>query len=156
MYAIRTHYWRKDTRVDETSLTGAGPALFHIVRFWSRRWALRAAGDTTAYHVMVLEAVDSTAGPEVSVADVAHHLGIDHSGASRFVGAAIEDGYLARRASTADRRRVALTITPSGRDLLANAHAWQEQAFARLTADWDPAEAAQFAGHLRRLAGELN
>jgi DNA-binding MarR family transcriptional regulator len=92
---------------------------------------------------------------EVSVADVAHHLGIDHSGGSRLVAAAINAGYLRRTASTLDRRRAVLAITPVGTELLISSHTWQEQVFAGLTAHWDPAEAAQFAGHLRRLADEL-
>jgi DNA-binding MarR family transcriptional regulator len=106
---------------------------------------------------MILEAADSAAGgrAEVSVADIAHHLGIDHSGASRFVAAAIDAGYLRKTSSSTDRRRVALAITPEGAQLLTNAHLWQEQTFADLTARWDRTEAAQFAHHLRRLADEL-
>ncbi len=140
----------------------AGPALFSVVRFWSRRWALGAAGDATAEErkvraIMILEAVDTAgrASENVSVADVAHQLGIDQSGSSRFIGSAVNDGYLSRTASRADRRRAALTITPAGHELLANARAWQDDVFARLTADWDPADAAQFAVHLRRLADQL-
>ncbi|MFD2415266.1 MarR family winged helix-turn-helix transcriptional regulator [Amycolatopsis pigmentata] len=141
---------------------GAGPALFSVVRFWSRRWALRPAGapegeERHARAIMVLEAVATTAqaSEDVSVSDVAHQLGIDHSGASRFVTAVVDDGYLRRTASATDRRRAALTITPAGNRLLADARAWQEEVFTRLTADWDRADAAQFADHLRRLAGQL-
>jgi DNA-binding MarR family transcriptional regulator len=143
-------------------LAGAGQALFGLVRFWSRRWALRAAAEPTGEErrvqgVLVLEAVDSAGRDraEVSVADVAHQLGIDQSGASRFVTAAISDGYIWRTASTVDRRRAVLAPTPAGRELLANSHAWQEQAFATLTAHWDRADAAQFAHYLRRFAREL-
>lgn len=92
---------------------------------------------------------------QVSVADVAYQLGIDQSGASRFVTATIDDGYLRRTASAADRRRAALVITRAGGTLLADAHAWQEQIFANLTAHWDPADAARFAGYLQRLSREL-
>lgn len=143
-------------------LAGAGSALFSVVRFWSRRWALRAAGDPPADErqvraIMVLEAVDTAAraSGDASVSAVAHQLGIDQSGASRFIAAAVDDGYLRRTASAADRRRAALTTTPAGRRLLNEARAWQDDVFARLTAGWGPAEAAQFADHLRRLAHEL-
>lgn len=143
-------------------LAGAGPALFSVVRFWSRRWALRAAGDPTAEErrvraIMVLDAVDTAAraSADVSVSDVAHQLGIDQSGASRFIAAAVDDGYLRRTASATDRRRAALTITAAGGRLLSEARGWQDDVFARLTADWGPGAAAQFAGHLRRLADEL-
>ena len=39
--------------------------------------------------------------------------------------------------------------------LLAGSHAWQEQAFAQLTEDWDPEDAARFADYLQRLESEL-
>ncbi len=139
--------------------TGGGPALFRLVRFWSRRWAVRAAGDLTGEQrrvqdIQVLEAVHA-AGTEVSVADVAHQLGIDRSGASRFVADAVEHGYLRRTAAPSDARRALLSITPAGRELLDAAHAWQDRVFGELTADWPAAEAEAFARHLRRLAGEL-
>jgi hypothetical protein len=39
-----------------------GPALFHLVRFWSRRWAGRASEELTGelrhvQHILVVEAV---------------------------------------------------------------------------------------------------
>lgn len=45
-------------------LTGGGPALFRLVRFWSRRWTADAArhgtGDAAHVgHVLVLEAIDA-------------------------------------------------------------------------------------------------
>lgn len=143
-------------------LAGAGPALFRVVRFWARRWAMHASVEVTGderrvQDVVVVEAVDSAARltEEVSINDVAYHLGIDHSGASRFVAAAINDGYLQRTASSTDRRRAVLVVTPAGRELLTGAHAWQEDVFTDLTAGWPPADAARFAGYLRRLADEL-
>jgi hypothetical protein len=47
-------------------LTGAGPALFRLVRFWSRRWTGRVAEELTGEQrriqdVLVLEAVDGAA-----------------------------------------------------------------------------------------------
>ncbi|GAA2083783.1 MarR family winged helix-turn-helix transcriptional regulator [Actinomadura alba] len=119
------------------TVTGGGPALFRLVRFWSRRWATGAVGEAPGRErkvqdVMVLEAVDTAARSKagVSVADVAHQLGIDRSGASRFVADAIERGHLRRAASDEDARRAALTVTAAGSDLLAGAHAWQEAAYA--------------------------
>lgn len=139
--------------------TGGGPALFRVVRFWSRRWAGQVAADLIGEQrrlqdVQVLEAVDAS-GEEVSVADVAHQLGIDRSGASRFVADAVEHGYLRRGSAALDARRAVLSVTPAGRDLLDGAHAWQERTFAELTAAWPAAEAAAFARHLKRLAAEL-
>lgn len=151
------------TEDDPANLGGAGPALFRFVRFWSRRWPTRAVEQTPGedrrvQHVVVLEAIDTAARgtPDVSVTDVAYQLGIDRSGASRLVTDAIEHGYLDRSASTADGRRAALTVTVAGQDLLTAAHAWQDEAYAKLTADWPAADAARLAAYLRRLADELS
>ncbi len=151
-----------DSAGGRKELTGAGTALFQLVRFWSRRGPLRAAEeisgeDLRVHDIVVLDAVDTAAQhtPEVSVTDVAHQLGLDHSGASRFVAATVERGYLARRPSTVDSRRAALTVTDAGQDLLTASHAWQDDIYARLTATWEPDDAARFSGYLRRLADEL-
>jgi len=139
-----------------------GAALFRLVRYWSRRWILQASEELTGEQrrvqdILVLDAVAAASrrDPEVAVADVAHQLGIDRSGASRFVTAAVEQGYLERRPSAADARRAVLTLTSAGHELLAGSHAWQEVAFTRLTAGWDPEDAARFAGYLQRLESEL-
>jgi len=148
---------------DDNDLTGAGPALFRLVRFWSRRWIMRAATEVSidelhVQDILVLDAVDAAArhGAEVSVTDVAYHLGLDHSGASRLVSAATEHGYLHRSPSSVDKRRTALTVTDAGLDLLTSSHAWQNDTYTRLTADWDTHDAAQFAHYLQRLAQDLN
>ncbi|WP_433491133.1 MarR family winged helix-turn-helix transcriptional regulator [Nocardia grenadensis] len=137
-----------------------GPALFRLVRFWSRRWIQRAAGGAelgNAQHVQVVEAVAGAAEApaEATITAVAHQLGLDHSGASRMVRDATTAGYLSRRESDLDRRRTALHLTPAGTRLLADAHNWQRQVFDRLTGDWSPADRRRFAGYLQRLADEL-
>ncbi|MET0133153.1 MAG: MarR family winged helix-turn-helix transcriptional regulator [Kibdelosporangium sp.] len=132
-----------------------GPALFRLVRFWSRRWANQAAataaGDVP--HILVVEAVH--AAGEATVNAVAHQLGLDHSGASRMVRDATAGGYLVRAESDQDRRRVLLRLTEQGEELLAGARNWQNQVFDELTGTWSAKDKAQFAGYLRRLAGEL-
>jgi DNA-binding MarR family transcriptional regulator len=139
-----------------------GAALFRLVRYWSRRWILQVSENLTGEQrrvqdILVLDAVAAAArrDPEVAVADVAHQLGIDRSGASRFVTAAVDHGYLERRPSASDARRVVLTLTSAGRELLAGSHAWQEQVYAELTSGWEPEDAARFAGYLQRLEAEL-
>src|SRR5437763_768335 len=90
-------------------LAGAGPALFR-----PRRWATASAGPATGdaplvQDILVLEAVDAAARHgEVSVTDVAHQLGLDRSGASRMVGAAVDHGHLTRTPSADDARRATL------------------------------------------------
>ncbi|KAA8889817.1 winged helix-turn-helix transcriptional regulator [Nocardia colli] len=139
-----------------------GPALFRLVRFWSRRWINRTSADLPdelrhAQHVQVVEAVAATVeqDAEATITSVSHQLGLDHSGASRMVRDATAAGFLSRAESEHDRRRTALALTASGERLLAEARDWQRQVFTELTADWDDADRQRFAGYLRRLSNEL-
>jgi DNA-binding MarR family transcriptional regulator len=134
------------------SARDGGPALFRLVRFWSRRWARG-----TASHPQLVLTVDAVhaAGPDAAVGDVARQLGLDQSGASRMVATATASGYLERTRGTTDARRRALRLTPDGETLLAAAQEWQRQTFHELTADWDPDDRAQFARYLRRLADQV-
>jgi DNA-binding MarR family transcriptional regulator len=141
---------------------GAGAAMFRLVRFWSRRGTAAVPDELTGelrrvQDVQVLEAMDAAAraASEVSVTDVAHQLGIDRSGASRFIADAAEHGYLRRVPSVRDGRRAALVVTEAGRDLLTRAHAWQDEKFTALTAHWPPEDAARLGHYLRRLAREV-
>ncbi len=120
-------------------MSGPGQTLFGFVRHWSRRTAL---GDPSlADHgrlVLVTEAVHALAGrgTTATVNAIAHEIGIDQSGASRLVSSATAAGHLSMRASETDARRREATLTDSGRELLAQAHAWQERVFLELTAGW--------------------
>ncbi|MCF6468854.1 winged helix-turn-helix transcriptional regulator [Nonomuraea sp. MG754425] len=141
-----------------SDMDGGGPALFRLVRFWSRRWAGQAAAPTGearhVQHVMVVEAVRTAPG-EATVGTVAHQLGLDHSGASRMVKEAVDAGHLERATSPHDRRRAALRLTERGHALLAGSREWQRHAFDELTASWDEADRLRFAAYLRRLADEV-
>jgi DNA-binding MarR family transcriptional regulator len=135
-----------------------GPALFQLVRFWSRRWLRddHADPDDHALDILVLEATDAALhNSRANVADVATQLGIDRSGASRLIASAEDHGYILRRSDEADARRVELSITRKGRALLSAARRWQSAVFLDLVADWDPAEASAFATYLVRLAQAL-
>lgn len=141
----------------EREAADGGPALFRLVRFWSRRWTGQAAEELTGeprhvQHILVVEAVHTTG--EANVATVAHQLGLDHSGASRMVRDAVAAGYLVRAASAHDRRSASLRLTGEGRALLDGSRAWQRRAFAQLTAGWQEEDRRRFAGYLERLARE--
>ncbi|MCA9879379.1 MAG: winged helix-turn-helix transcriptional regulator [Thermomicrobiales bacterium] len=132
---------------------GPGQTLFRLVRFWARRWtgAGQAVELARARDVMVTEAVATVGSGRASVNDVARELGIDQSGASRFIDQAVQRGYLAKVAAPEDGRRRALRLTLAGETLLCVAHAWQETVFAELTADWAEADVRQLQGYLERL-----
>jgi DNA-binding MarR family transcriptional regulator len=142
-----------------------GPALFRLVRYWSRRWINQALAGAPGppdaemrriQHIQVIEAVatNSDASDEVTVSAVASQLGLDQSGASRMIKDALASGYLARIDSARDRRRVVVKLTAEGRLLHAEALRWQRQCFDRLTATWDDNDRRQFAVYLQRLADE--
>ncbi|WP_245547992.1 MarR family winged helix-turn-helix transcriptional regulator [Nocardia pneumoniae] len=150
---------------DSGDVVDGGPALFRLVRFWSRRWSSQALTRATresdgelrrVQHIQVVEAVAAAlrTGAEATVTDVADQLGLDHSGASRMVRDAVAAGYLARGDSAHDRRRVVVRLTGSGHELLAASHDWQRQCFDQLTATWNEHDRRRFAVYLQRLADE--
>jgi DNA-binding MarR family transcriptional regulator len=143
-------------------MDNGGPALFRLVRFWSRRWARGVAVDAAPatslpQHILVVDAVDALHREEVesTVGDVARQLGLDRSGASRMVAAATDQGYLEQRRSRSDARRSSLTLTTAGRALLEESHRWQRAKFLELTASWSAADRARFANYLERLARDV-
>lgn len=143
------------------SVADGGPALFRLVRFWSRRWSARASAALTGemrhvQHIQAVEAVQTAGqGGEATVNAIAHQLGLDHSGASRMVRDAAEAGYLVRTESEKDKRRTVVRLTESGEQLLEGARDWQRRVFDELTENWEEQDKAQLARLLRRLASEL-
>jgi MarR family transcriptional regulator, organic hydroperoxide resistance regulator len=130
----------------------AGQTLFEFVRFWSRRGAALRDPSLRGRDVLVTETVHALRGlSEVTVNDVAAELGLDQSGASRMVTHAVDEGYLAVHPSPSDARRRTVTVTAAGTRLLADAHRWQEEVFASLTADWTAPERAAFEQAMLRL-----
>lgn len=125
------------------STQGPGQALFAFVRHWSRRTA--AVADQGRL-VLVGEAVHSLAerGAETTVNAIAVEIGLDQSGASRLVKAAIEAGHLAMEASRSDGRRREVSLTAAGRTMLDQAHRWQEQVFDQLTDGWSEKRRSEF------------
>jgi DNA-binding MarR family transcriptional regulator len=154
MYAMRTD---QAVRPD---LAGGGPALFRLVRFWSRRWAADAARDGAGDpahvgHVLVLEAIDAALATGTgAIGEVARQLGLDRSNASRMLAEAVAAGLVTKTVAPGDARRTELGITAAGRELLAAARAWQDRAFAGLVAGWPAADARRLAGYLQRLAAQ--
>lgn len=154
MRVMRTHL------AQPADAAGGGPALFRLVRFWSRRWAADAARDSAGDanrvgHVLVVEAIDAaSATGSAAIGDVAVELGLDRSNASRLLAEAVAAGLVTKTVAADDARRTELGMTPAGRALLVAARAWQEQAFAQLVAGWPPADARRFANYLQRLAAQ--
>ncbi|MDQ6741061.1 MAG: MarR family winged helix-turn-helix transcriptional regulator [Actinomycetota bacterium] len=137
--------------------TGAGQALFSFVRHWSRRWDGTSGGERAARgrDVLAVEAVYALLHRgKPTVNDVAAELSLDQSNASRLLAHAAEAGYLTLGRSAVDQRRKTVGLTPSGHQLLADAHAWQEKVYGVLTAEWTDDEQAAFARAIRRLVAK--
>ncbi len=121
------------------STPGPGQLLFGFVRHWSRR---STAGDASFAEqgrlVLTVEAVAALVGREepATVNAVADEIGIDQSGASRLIKSAVSAGYLTLTTTPSDGRRREVAVTPIGRNVLRQAHAWQERVFGELTAGW--------------------
>lgn len=120
------------------SAPGPGQLLFGFVRYWSRR---ATAGDEAGEQgrlVLVTEAVAALAGrgQPATVNAVAEEIGIDQSGASRLIRNAVDAGYVTVTTTPSDGRRREVAVTPRGRTVLQQAHAWQERVFDELTEGW--------------------
>jgi DNA-binding MarR family transcriptional regulator len=132
---------------------GPGRTLFQFVRFWARRWTGTGAGIDAerGRDVMVTQAALARADAGgATINDIAAELGIDQSGASRMVAHAVAQGFLAKDVAVDARQRI-VSVTEAGRTLVSQAHTWQETTFARLTADWSPADIARFTALMTRL-----
>jgi DNA-binding MarR family transcriptional regulator len=146
--------------LDQADIGRGGPALFRLVRFWSRRWAADAARDAAGDivhvgHVLVLEAIDAALGRgSAAIGDVAAELGLDRSNASRMLAGAVSAGLVTKTTSPDDARRTELRMTGDGRSLLAAARAWQQEQFTRMVAGWPAGDARRFAAYLQRLAAQ--
>lgn len=148
---MRNAYTRGVEENDERVTPGR--ALFRVVRYWSRRWTGvgQAIDADRGRDVMVTEAVAVLQGDNgATVNQVANELGIDQSGASRFLSQAVERGYLRKVASPADGRQRRLRVTEDGARLLESAHRWQESVFAELTSDWPADDVRRFHTYLQR------
>jgi len=86
-----------------------------------------------------------------SINDVARELGVDQSGASRMVAGAQQRGFVVRRAPSRIGATSALTITAAGRQLLRQAHAWQDEVLRTLTAEWPDEDVEMLIALMDRL-----
>jgi len=145
-------------RVERTAVPGPVPAearevlnaLRHIVRSLriSSRNAEQRVGLSGA-QLFVLQCLARRS--PCSVNELAAYTATDQSSVSVVVSRLVAAGHVKRAPSKVDRRRVELSLTPSGRALLASApEAAQERLLAALT----KLEKAEL-GSLSRLLGKL-
>jgi DNA-binding MarR family transcriptional regulator len=102
--------------------------------------------------VRVLHAVDQAERPP-SIGEIATTLAIDPSTASRLVEQRVVDGLLARSPDPGDGRRVVLTLTHRGNELLAELAASRREMLAEVTEGWTTNERHELERLLERLIG---
>jgi len=93
---------------------------------------------------------------EVTVADVAGHLDVASSTASRLVDRAVTATMVMRRASGTDTRRVVLSLTVQGQTLLAAAGEFRRSYLEQVLDGWTAADVDTFAMLLDRFAAEVH
>ena len=145
----------------DATLRRLDDALLRLRRLWAPPPAASFAVETGAdgarvamSTVLVVEACGQAAG-EVAVTDVARFLAVEHSTASRLVERAVRGGYVSRGRSATDARRVALTLTGSGRALRERAIGFRTQWLRDTIPGWDGQEVAELAGLLARFADDV-
>ncbi|HEY7341188.1 MAG TPA: MarR family transcriptional regulator [Ktedonobacterales bacterium] len=77
---------------------------------------------------------------DVSLSDVAGHLGIPLSGASRLIDKLVGDELVARTTATKDRRKVVLSLLPAGEELRARVRQRTRQRLDAMFQRLTPAE----------------
>ncbi|MDT0202697.1 MarR family transcriptional regulator [Nocardioides sp. AE5] len=101
----------------------------------------------------VLRAVERRANADepASVNDVARELEVEQSTASRAVAAAIQGGFLERRACAQDQRRAQLELSSSGEAALGRATHNRQQILREVVQDLDDQEVRTLMDLLDRL-----
>jgi DNA-binding MarR family transcriptional regulator len=87
-------------------------------------------------------------GP-VNMSGVAEGLGVNPSNASRTCDRLVKGGLLDRREDAADRRNVALTLTPAGERLVRSMLGRRRAVFAQVLEQMDPGSRGQLAAGLQ-------
>ncbi|MEU4570921.1 MarR family winged helix-turn-helix transcriptional regulator [Nonomuraea sp. ATR24] len=123
------------------------------IRRRQRRRALARLAGVTGQAFDVLDAIDG-AGP-ATVSTVAQALGVDQPRASKLVAAAVEAGWVHRRADQADGRRSVLVLTDAGQAAVEEARRSRQAVFAGAMAGWSEAERTEFARLLTRFVDGL-
>jgi DNA-binding MarR family transcriptional regulator len=135
-------------------------AAFALRRLWSKPPLVRHLREQGSEgrpiqlsNLMVINVVaqlNIEGAGDVTVGAVAERLDIDPSTASRLVGHAIDAGFVSRRPSPVDARRVDLSLTEAGDRVKAATDVFRRCYIGQLVADWSERDRAEFARLLRR------
>lgn len=109
------------------------PPLWHVIRAHIRQVAVEQFGITVEqFHALRHIRMGLT-----SVSEIAGAKCISRAAISQSIDLLVDRGLVARAYDAQDRRRIQLTLTPSGNDLLDavfdNTHRWMAELFAPLS-----------------------
>jgi deazaflavin-dependent oxidoreductase (nitroreductase family) len=90
-------------------------------------------------------------GVGASVSDVAEYMAVEHSTASRTVGAVVAAGLLTKEYASDDQRRCVLVLTDIGRKALAAVTVRRRELVAETITDWPDADVDTLVALLERL-----
>ncbi|CAN5323527.1 hypothetical protein BH10PSE14_BH10PSE14_09330 [soil metagenome] len=105
--------------------------------------------DLTQKQVSALWLIDDH--PDIAQADIGRRLQMDRATVMAIINRLQKRGFVERAASTGDRRRQRLHLTPTGHEALLKARASILEHEAWLKARFNPRELAQFVKLLRRI-----
>jgi DNA-binding MarR family transcriptional regulator len=115
-----------------------------------RRKLLEGDSVANVSTLRVLRAVEQSGGG-ASISDVAEYMAVEHSTASRTVGAVVAAGLLTKAYATDDQRRCVLVLTDVGRKALATVTDRRRELVAETIADWPDADVDTLVALLERL-----
>lgn len=99
----------------------------------------------------LLEALAAASGP-LTVTELADAVGVDQPRASRLVQQSVEMGFVGREADPEDARRTRIALTDQGRAIVRGFRGDRRNAVATALEDFTPAERAELARLLAKLA----
>lgn len=132
----------------------------HVARqrpSWRRRLLDGADPVTSVSTLRTLRAVEHHQhdGGGASIGDVADHLAVEHSTASRAVSAVVAAGLVTKSSSAEDQRRSVLVLTDIGIKALAAVTDRRRELVAETVTDWDAADIDRLVTLLDRLTREF-
>jgi len=121
---------------------------------WRRRLLGSTAPVASVSTLRVLRAVEQCeiSGRGASVGDVAEYMAVEHSTASRSVGALVAAGMLSKTLAAEDQRRCVLVLTDTGRGVLSTVTSRRREMVADVVAGWPDDDVDALVTLLDRLA----
>jgi len=93
--------------------------------------------------------------PSITLSALAEHLGLTVSATSRLVDGLVSRGLMARAIPPENRRKVALTVTPSGLEILNSTVSATQAEFAALLAQFTPEQLGSIVQAMDTIRGVL-